>query len=166
MNELLIIVSIYSVFITAMYISNKLGPNKTFNQLVEDVKKDLTETVLNIGELVVKAKEIVFDSQFTDAIKEFILIVEEKNLLAKSKGEIYLKGNEKQLEVVRRLTDWVSNLTGSAELGVSFIEDNKSKIDIVINDFIAFSNKMEGKDTLSEAEKIIESKIKDSDVIK
>ena len=106
MNELLIIVSIYSVFITAMYISNKLGPNKTFNQLVEDVKKDLTETVLNIGELVVKAKEIVFDSQFTDAIKEFILIVEEKNLLAKSKGEIYLKGNEKQLEVVRRLTDW------------------------------------------------------------
>ena len=58
------------------------------------------------------------------------------------------------------------NLTGSAELGVSFIEDNKSKIDIVINDFIAFSNKMEGKDTLSEAEKLIEAKIKDSDVIK
>lgn len=166
MNELLIIVSIYSLFITAMYISNKLGPNKSFNQLVEEVKKDLKETASNIGELVVKAKEIVFDSQFTDAIKEFILIVEEKNLLAKSKGEIYLRGNEKQLEVVRRLTDWVSNLTGSAELGVSFIEDNKPKIDKVINDFIAFSNKMEGKDTLSEAEKIIEAKIKDSDVIK
>jgi len=166
MNELLIIISIYSVFITAMYISNKLGQNKNLKQLVEEVKKDLKETASNIGELVIKAKEIVFDSQFTDAIKEFILIVEEKNLLAKSKGEIYLRGNEKQLEVVRRLTDWVSNLTGSAELGVSFIEDNKSKIDKVINDFIAFSNKMEGKDTLSEAEKIIESKIKDSEVIK
>ena len=121
MTELLIILTIYSIFITAMYISNKLGPNKSFNQLIEDVKRDLTETASNIGELVVKAKGIVFDSQFTDAIKEFILIVEEKNALAKSKGEIYLKGDQKQLEVVNRLTGWVSNLTGSAEQGV-FIE--------------------------------------------
>ena len=160
MTELLIILTIYSIFITAMYISNKLGPNKSFNQLIEDVKRDLTETASNIGELVVKAKGIVFDSQFTDAIKEFILIVEEKNALAKSKGEIYLKGDQKQLEVVNRLTGWVSNLTGSAEQGVSFIEDNKTKIDKVIKNFVSFSNKMEGKDTLSEAEKIIEEKLK------
>ena len=160
MIELIIILTIYSIFITAMYISNKLGPNKSFNQLIEDVKRDLTETASNIGELVVKAKGIVFDSQFTDAIKEFILIVEEKNALAKSKGEIYLKGDQKQLEVVNRLTGWVSNLTGSAEQGVSFIEDNKTKIDKVIKNFVSFSNKMEGKDTLSEAEKIIEEKLK------
>lgn len=162
METLYLIILAYAVIITVVYLNDKFKQNKDIKKVIEDVKSDLHETASNIGELVMKSKKIIFDSQFTDAIKEFILIVEEKNNIAKEKGQSFLKGDEKKLDVLKRTTEWVANLTGSTENALNFVEDNKSKIDNVINDFVAFSNKMEGKPSLSEAEKIIENKLNEN----
>lgn len=88
------------------------------------------------------------------------MIVEEKNRLAKDKGEVYLVGDEKKLAVVSRLSEWISNLTGSTEKAVEFVETNQSKIEAIIDDYISFSNKMQGRATLSAAEKIIQEQLK------
>jgi hypothetical protein len=119
----------------------------------------LIQTAGNVAELVAKAKDIVFDESVQKAIKEFILIVEEKNMIAKAKGEAFLSGNEKKKAVVSRISEWVSNLTGSVEKAVDFIDTNKLKIDTIIEEYVSFSNKMEGKATLSEAEKIIREQL-------
>lgn len=106
-----------------------------------------------------KAKEIIFDENIQKTIKEFIMIVEEKNRIAKLKGEAYLTGDEKKKVVVTRLTEWVSNLTGSIDNAVGFVETNQNKIESIIDDYVSFSNKMEGKATLSESEKIIQEQL-------
>jgi len=54
----------------------------------------------------------------------------------------------------------VSNITGSTEKAVEFVETNQSKIEAIINDYISFSNKMQGRATLSEAEKLIQEQLK------
>jgi hypothetical protein len=54
----------------------------------------------------------------------------------------------------------VSNLTGSTEKAVEFVETNQSKIEAIIDDYISFSNKMQGRATLSAAEKIIQEQLK------
>jgi hypothetical protein len=159
MTTIEITLLIYSVFMTLLYIFSKFGKDKGFMAIVDEVKSDLKTTIDKTSDLIIKSKDIIFNEQVTNAIKEFILIVEEKNKLAKDKGEMFLKGDEKKLEVIRRITDWVSNLTGSTENAVDFIETNKSKIDRIINDYVAFANKMEGKNTLSEAEKLIEGQL-------
>lgn len=87
------------------------------------------------------------------------MIVEEKNQLAKTKGKTYLAGDDKKLAVISRLSEWVSNITGSTEKVVKFVETIQSKIEAIINDYVSFSNKMQGKETLSEAEKIISEKL-------
>lgn len=112
-----------------------------------------------VADLVTKATDIVFDETVQKTIKEFIMIVEEKNQIAKQKGEIFLAGDEKKQAVIQRLSEWVSNLTGSTEKAIGFVEDNQSKIESIIDDYISFSNKMHGKSTLSEAEKIIADKL-------
>lgn len=43
------------------------------------------------------------------------MIVEEKNRLAIDKGEEYLVGDDKKKAVISRLSEWVSNLSGSTE---------------------------------------------------
>ena len=53
-----------------------------------EISKPSSEAV---SDLVSKAKDIVFDETAQKTIKEFIMIVEEKNQLAKSKGETYLQ---------------------------------------------------------------------------
>jgi len=58
------------------------------------------------------------------------------------------------------LSEWVSNLTGSTEKAVTYVENNQAKIDAIINDYISFSNKMQGRPTLSEAEKLIQEQLK------
>jgi len=82
-----------------------------------------------------------------------------KNRLAKGKGEAYLIGDDKKLDVISRLSEWVSNLTGSTEKAVTFAETNQSKIEAIIDDYISFSNKMQGRATLSAAEKIIQEQL-------
>lgn len=119
----------------------------------------MIRTTNNVTELVVKAKDIVFDEQVQKAIKEFIMIVEEKNNIAKVKGETYLSGDEKKLAVVSRITEWVGNLTCSIDNAVDFVEKNQRKIESIIDEYVSFSNKMEGKATLSEAEKIIQQQL-------
>lgn len=84
------------------------------------------------------------------------MIVEEKNRIVKEKKEAYLSGDEKKKAVVGRLSEGVSNVTGSIDKGLDFAEANKNKIVSIINDYVLFSNKMEGKSTLSESEKIIQ----------
>ncbi|MDD3473882.1 MAG: hypothetical protein PHS86_13955 [Syntrophaceae bacterium] len=160
MTTLEIILLITSLLLLALYVTSKMGKEQPLSEIIKEVKKDLKNTADNVTDLVIKAKDIVFDASVQKAIKEFILIVEEKNRLAKDKGEAFLSGDEKKLAVVSRLSEWVSNITGSTEKAVEFVETNQSKIDAIINDYISFSNKMQGRATLSEAEKLIQDQLK------
>jgi len=160
MTTLEIILLITSLLLLALYVTSKMGKDQPLSEVVKEVKKDLKNTADNVTELVIKAKDIVFDASVQKAIKEFILIVEEKNRLAKDKGEAFLSGDDKKLAVVSRLSEWVSNITGSTEKAVEFVETNQSKIEAIINDYISFSNKMQGRATLSEAEKLIQEQLK------
>ena len=160
MTTLEIILLITSLLLLALYVTSKMGKDQPLSEVIKEVKKDLKNTADNVTELVIKAKDIVFDASVQKAIKEFILIVEEKNRLAKDKGEAFLSGDDKKLAVVSRLSEWVSNITGSTEKAVEFVEINQSKIEAIINDYISFSNKMQGRATLSEAEKLIQEQLK------
>ena len=53
----------------------------------------------------------------------------------------------------------LSNLTGSTERAVHFVEDNQSKIESIIEEYISFNNKMHGKSSLSEVARIIAEKL-------
>lgn len=150
-----VILLILLVGISTLYVTSKFSGNKGINNVINEVKNDLRQSAAHVSELVLKAKDIIFDENIQKTIKEFIMIVEEKNRIAKAKGESFLTGDEKKKAVVSRLTEWVSNLTGSVENAVDFIELNQTRIESIIDDYISFSNKMEGKGTLSEAEKII-----------
>ena len=160
MTTLEIILLFTSLLLLALYVTSKMGKDQPLSEVIKEVKKDLKNTADNVTELVIKAKDIVFDASVQKAIKEFILIVEEKNRLAKDKGEAFLSGDDKKLAVVSRLSEWVSNITGSTEKAVEFVETNQSKIEAIINDYISFSNKMQGRATLSEAEKLIQEQLK------
>ena len=155
-----IILLITSLLLLALYVTSKMGKEQPLSEIIKEVKKDLKNTADNVTDSVIKAKDIVFDASVQKAIKEFILIVEEKNRLAKDKGEAFLSGDDKKIAVISRLSEWVSNITGSTEKAVEFVETNQSKIDAIINDYISFSNKMQGRATLSEAEKLIQEQLK------
>jgi hypothetical protein len=159
MTTLEIILLIISLLLLALYVTSKMGKEQSLHEVIKEVKQDLKNTAENVYELVNKAKEVVFDESVQKTINEFIMIVEEKNKLAKDKGESYLAGDDKKLAVISRLSEWVSNVTGSTEKAVEFVETNQSKIEAIIDDYISFSNKMQGKETLSEAEKIISDKL-------
>ena len=159
MTTLEILLLIISLLLLALYVTSKMGKNQSLNEIIKEVKQDLKDTAENVYDLVNKAKDIVFDDSVQKTIKEFIMIVEEKNQLAKTKGETYLAGDDKKLAVISRLGKWVSNITGSTEKAVEFVETNQSKIEAIINDYVSFSNKMQGKETLSEAEKIIKEQL-------
>lgn len=160
MTTLEIVLLITSVLLLALYVTSKMSKDQSLNDVIKEVKQDLKNTAENVSDLVSKAKDIVFDESVQKTIKEFIMIVEEKNRLAKDKGEVYLVGDEKKLAVVSRLSEWISNLTGSTEKAVEFVETNQSKIEAIIDDYISFSNKMQGRATLSAAEKIIQEQLK------
>ena len=160
MTTLEIVLLIASLLLLALYVTSKMGKDQSLSEVIKEVKQDLKNTAENVSELVSKAKEVVFDESVQKTIKEFIMIVEEKNRLAKDKGEAYLIGDDKKLAVVSRLSEWVSNLTGSTEKAVEFVETNQSKIEAIIDDYISFSNKMQGRATLSAAEKIIQEQLK------
>lgn len=159
MTTLEIILLVINIALLALYVTSKLKDNKSLSSVIKEVKDDIKQSSEVVAELITKAKDIVFDEAVQKTIKEFIMIVEEKNQLAKSKGEIYLNGDDKKHAVIGRLSEWVSNLTGSTEKAIHFVEDNQSKIETIIDDYISFSNKMHGKSTLSEAEKIIAAKL-------
>ena len=159
MTTLEIILLIISLLLLALYVTSKISKDQSLNEIIKEVKQDLKDTAENVYDLVNKAKDIVFDDSVQKTIKEFIMIVEEKNQLAKTKGETYLAGDDKKLAVITRLSEWVSNITGSTEKAVEFVETNQSKIEAIINDYVSFSNKMQGKETLSEAEKIIKEQL-------
>lgn len=152
--EIVLLIALIGVI--ALYVTSKLSKNKSITEVLKEVKDDLKGTANNVVDLVNKAKDIVFDDNIQKAIKEFILIVEEKNTIAKAKGEQYLSGDDKKKEVILRLSEWVSNTTGSLTKAVEFVESNESKINSIIDEYVSFSNKMEGKNTLSEAERLIE----------
>ena len=160
MTTLEIVLLIALLLLLALYVTSKMGKDQSLSEVINEVKQDLKNTAENVSELVTKAKEVVFDESVQKTIKEFIMIVEEKNRLAKEKGEAYLIGDDKKLAVVSRLSEWVSNLTGSTEKAVEFVETNQSKIEAIIDDYISFSNKMQGRATLSAAEKIIQDQLK------
>jgi UDP-N-acetylmuramyl pentapeptide synthase len=88
------------------------------------------------------------------------MIVEEKNRIAKAKGEAFLSSDEKKKAVLTRISEWISNLTGSSDKAFQFIDSNQSKIESIIDEYISFSNKMQGKNTLSEVEKLIQEQLK------
>ena len=125
MTHIEIILSIALVFMVLLYVTSKLKTNKKLSDVIKEVKNDLVNTTANVADLVVKAKDIIFDESIQKTIKEFIMIVEEKNQLAKTKGETYLVGDDKKLAVISRLSEWVSNITGSTEKAVEFVETNQ-----------------------------------------
>ena len=159
MTHIEIVLTIALIFMILIYLTSKLGTNKKLSHVINEVKNDLVNTATNVADLVIKSKDIIFDESIQKTIKEFILIVEEKNRIAKNKGEVYLSGDDKKKAVVGRLSEWVSNVTGSIDKGLEFIETNQNRIESIINDYVSFSNKMEGKSTLSEAEKIIQREL-------
>jgi len=159
MTILEIILLILNIALASLYITSKLKDNKNLASIVKEVKEDIKLSSEAVSDLVSKAKDIVFDETVQKTIKEFIMIVEEKNQLAKSKGETHLTGDDKKHAVIGRLSEWVSNLTGSTERAVHFVEYNQSKIESIIDEYISFSNKMHGKSSLSEAERIIAEKL-------
>jgi hypothetical protein len=159
MTNLETILIISNILLLILYGTSKIKGSKDFNQILKEVKDDIKNSSKTVSQLVIKATDIVFDESIQKTIKEFIMIVEEKNQIAKSKGEIFLAGNEKKHAVIQRLSQWVSNLTGSTEKAITFIETNQGKIESIIDDYVSFSNKMHGKSTLSEAEKIITDKL-------
>jgi hypothetical protein len=154
-----IILLITTLLLLALYVTSKLGKDQTFTNVIKEVKDDLKNTAENISDLVTKAKEIVFDESIQKTLKEFIMIVEEKNRLAIDKGEAYLGGDEKKRAVISRLSEWVSNLTGSTEKAITFVDTNQSKIESIIDEYVSFTNKMQGRASLSEAEKIIQQQL-------
>ena len=160
MTILEIILLIATLLLFALYVTSKMGKDQSLSDVIKEVKQDLKNTAENVSDLVSKAKDIVFDESVQKTIKEFIMIVEEKNQLAKAKGEAHLTGDDKKIAVVSRLSEWVSNLTGSTEKAVTFVENNQAKIEAIIDDYISFSNKMQGRATLSAAEKIIQEQLK------
>jgi hypothetical protein len=160
MTTLEIILLITSLLLLALYVTSKMGKDQSFTEVIKEVKEDLTRTAENVSDLVQKAKDIVFDESIQKTIKEFIMIVEEKNRLAKDKGEAFLAGDEKKKAVISRLSEWVSNLTGSTEKAITFVETNQAKIESIIDEYVSFSNKMQGRASLSEAEKIIQEQLK------
>src|SRR5690606_12633968 len=89
---------------------------------------------------VIKAKDIIFDESIQKNVKEFVLIVEEKNRIAKEKGEVFLNGDDKKKAVVGRLCEWVSNVTGSIDKSFEFVEENQNKIESIINGYVSFTN--------------------------
>jgi hypothetical protein len=160
MTILEIILSITSFLLLVLYVTSKLGSGQKLENIVTEVKEDLKQTATNVADLVIKAKEIVFDESVQKAVKEFIMIVEEKNRIAKAKGEAFLSGDEKKKAVLSRISEWISNLTGSTDKALEFIDSNQSKIEYIIDEYISFSNKMQGKNTLSDAEKLIQDQLK------
>lgn len=160
MTTLEIILLITSLLLLALYVTSKMGKDQPLSEVIKEVKKDLKNTADNVTDLVIKAKDIVFDASVQKAIKEFIMIVEEKNRIAKAKGEAFLSGDEKKKAVISRISEWISNVTGSTEKALQFIDSNQSKIEFIIDEYVSFSNKMQGKNTLSEAEKLIQEQLK------
>ncbi|MBU1094438.1 MAG: hypothetical protein KKH01_08255 [Firmicutes bacterium] len=160
MTTLDLVLIVIIIFLVTLYLTSKFKENGNLSNVIKEVKDDLKQSSIVVNELVSKAKDIIFDETVQKTIKEFIMIVEEKNQIAKSKGEAVLAGDDKKFAVIQRLSEWVSNLTGSTERAIGFVEDNQSKIESIIDDYISFSNKMHGKSTLSEAEKIIADKLK------
>jgi hypothetical protein len=160
MTILEIILSITSFLLLVLYVTSKFGSGQKLEDIVTEVKEDLKQTATNVADLVIKAKEIVFDESVQKAVKEFIMIVEEKNRIAKAKGEAFLSGDEKKKAVLSRISEWISNLTGSSDKALEFIDSNQSKIEYIIDEYISFSNKMQGKNTLSDAEKLIQEQLK------
>jgi len=96
MTTLEIILLITSLLLLALYVTSKLGNDQSLNDVIKEVKQDLKNTAENVSDLVSKAKDIVFDESVQKTIKEFIMIVEEKNRLAKEKGEAFLVGDDKK----------------------------------------------------------------------
>lgn len=48
---------------------------------------------------------------------------------------------------------------GSTDKALQFIDSNQSKIEYIIDEYVSFSNKMQGKNTLTEAEKLIQEQL-------
>jgi urease gamma subunit len=155
-----IILLVINLALLTLYITSKLKDNESLSAVIKEVKDDIKESSQVVSELLSKAKDIVFDETVQKTIKEFIMIVEEKNQLAKTKGETYLSGDNKKIAVISRLSEWVSNITGSPEKAVEFVETNHSKIEAIIEDYVSFSNKMQINETLTEEEKTIINKLK------
>ena len=104
MTILEIILLILNIALASLYITSKLKDNKNLASIVKEVKEDIKLSSETVADLVSKAKDIVFDETVQKTIKELIMIVEEKNQLAKSKGETYLSGDDKKHAVIGRLS--------------------------------------------------------------
>lgn len=59
MTHIEIILLIALVFMILLYITSKLGTNKKLSDVIKEVKYDLVNTVSNVSDMVIKAKDII-----------------------------------------------------------------------------------------------------------
>jgi len=132
-------------FVLSLYVTSKLRKNDNISELINDIKTDLKETVINITHFSSKIKGIGLDDTLLTVLKYFIMNVEQHNNIAKSEDKPYLTGIDKKLLVISKLNDWLSHVMSSVDNANGFIEANQNKIESFIDDCILFSNRMNNK---------------------
>jgi len=95
MTTLETILIVTNVLTLILYFTSKFKESGNLSTVIKEVKEDIRNSSEVVADLVTKATDIVFDETVQKTIKEFIMIVEEKNQIAKQKGEIFLAGDEK-----------------------------------------------------------------------
>ncbi len=145
MTTLEIILLTMLIFVTALYVYSKFWKGKTLKTLVDDVIEDSKGTLNEIGNAVVKVKDIILDKNFRDAIKKFVLEIEEKNIILKENNELFLTGEEKKKEVFNKIRLWILNLTGSTVNALDFVDENENKINLLIEEYVEFMNIIKDK---------------------
>ncbi|NLD25843.1 MAG: hypothetical protein GX661_00620, partial [Acholeplasmataceae bacterium] len=137
-------------FLLLLYLTSKTKKNKTFSEMVQDVKNDLKTTLENAREIVGNIRLIKPDELIIKMIKELILNVEEENNQKKSNGQPYLSGAEKKQTVINKVRTWLERFWGSQEEADNFLTTNIAKIEETIEDYVGFTNQMLKKTTKTE----------------
>ena len=88
------ILIVTNVLTLILYFTSKFKESGNLSTVIKEVKEDIKNSSEVVADLVTKATGIVFDETVQKTIKEFIMIVEEKNQIAQQKGEIFLAGDE------------------------------------------------------------------------
>lgn len=145
MSTLNFILIIVIVFLILLYLSSKIRKNKTFSEVVKEIKEDVKTTIDNLQEAKSIIKASSLDNLIGTVIKKYILNVEKDNERRKENGESYLSGSEKKQLVITQLTDWVESIFESYEDAENYVSQNLKKIDAKIEDYISFNNEMINK---------------------
>ena len=142
MNRIEIISGILLVLTVVIYLFSIFKKSKTFKTITHVIKKDIK----SLSKIITNP---VFDQLVVKFVKELIFLVEEKNQLAKQIGSTVLTGIEKKNTVISKLTELISGITGSLDTATSYVSNHQNQLETLIDDYVAFSNKMKQTDELN-----------------